>query len=98
MVDFKKLMEEKRAAAPIEKRALTHLERVNHLLEYHLQECSERDVTFLYSVRIWLQKPAHEVYGPNQASEKQLKWITDLEDRFCGSICHALNDAGIAHD
>ena len=95
MIDFEA------AKANLKKRTAEHLalpqkpperSRVNHLIDYHLAEMNDWEETFIYSCKEWLAKAPK-----NYLSVKQLAKITEMEDSYCGQMCHALNVAGVKH-
>jgi hypothetical protein len=103
MVDFAKIRADRQKEAEVQALRLkaeainkgvipTWLDRINHLIEYHLTELDNWQEGFVYSVKEWL------VRSPDsRPSEKQQNKIKEIEDQYCGQVCHALQKAGIPH-
>lgn len=70
----------------------TELERVSHIISYHLTELTDWEEGFIYNQKTWLTKAPGNYLG-----EKPAKILKELEDKYCGSMCHAMNKAGVKH-
>lgn len=87
MVDFAKLREQNKAnarrlaEAPIPP---SELDRVNHILTFHLTELTDWEEGFVYSQKEWLTKKPG-----NYLSDKTATKLKEIEDSYCGSKCHA---------
>jgi hypothetical protein len=112
MVDFAKLKADNKArlaglataTTVIKKAAPTYLDRINHLIAYHLGELTEWEANFCYSNKQYLsefklnrEREDNVVDFEIAITPKVKAKIKELEDTYCGSMCHALNNAGVNH-
>ena len=78
----------------------TWLDRVNHLIEFHLSEMTEWEVNFCYSQKGFLHEVLLEKSKENVTvdlgfilSGRSKNKIEELEKQYCGQMCHALKEA-----
>jgi uncharacterized protein YbcC (UPF0753/DUF2309 family) len=103
-MDFNKIIAERKLAGQklleqvkdqptkIVPRARTSAERFNHLLEYHWDELTDWEKDFCEDQHTW-----HSANPNRGLSDKVAGIVKDLEDKLCGTMCHALNKAEIPH-
>lgn len=95
MVDFAKIRADNAAkAAEAKNKPIppSEIDRVSHMITYHLTEITDWEEGFIYSIKTWLAKAPM-----NFLSDKQALTLKNMEDKYCGSMCHALNKAGVKH-
>lgn len=74
--------------------------RFQHLIQYHLGEMTSWEEQFCYANIEWLSKipeDRRQAVAVSTLSAKVQAKLEELEDTYCGSICHAMMQAGIPH-
>lgn len=100
VVDFAKFREQNKARLAADKdkpmriapKQPTFYDRLQHLVNHHTGEMTEWEVNFCWNNINFLSND-HDKYLSGRVQEK----VKELEDMYCGTMCHALNDAGIPH-
>jgi leucyl aminopeptidase (aminopeptidase T) len=91
---------------PVAKKAPDWLSRISHLLEHHLAELTDWEEDFLYSNKAYLvliaERRSSNTWDSSDAGDRLLSakvkaHIAKMEDKYCTSVCHALNKANIPH-
>lgn len=96
MVDFAKLKAEAHARMEANKNKPippSERARLQHLLNFHLQEMTEWEANFCYSNVTWLTN-----HTGRYMSDKSAAKLAEIEAQYCGQICHELNRNGIGHN
>lgn len=113
MVDFNKLIQDRKEAGKklleevkdkptvLKEQKPTHWNRLQHLVQHHLGEMTAWEEQFCYSNIEFLSKVTdpdkREYHAQMYFSGKVKNKIKELEDTYCGQVCHALMQANIPH-
>lgn len=110
MVDFAKIRAQNKIRTEIEKNKFavqrsvkwSWPERVQHIISHHLQEITNWEEAFLYSQIEYISEVKSAASSPDS---ENINWdivvslrvqnkLKEIEDTYCGQICHALQQAG----
>lgn len=112
MVDFNKLLEERKAAGQkmvaeakkqptkIVQEVPTYWSRFQHMVQQHLGEMTGWEEQFCYSNIQWLStipEDRRQGVAESHLTQRVKDKLTEIENAYCDQVCHALMKANISH-